>query len=63
MERAVNIVMLVFLVFEVVQGYRAVKRMTDAQVEKFHLRHLHNDMMVEDMAGQVIENIEAKKFI
>lgn len=45
-ERAIHIVMLVFLLFEVVQGYRAIKKMTDAQVEKFQLRHF-NDNNIE----------------
>ena len=50
------------MVFEVVQGYRAVKRMTDAQVEKFHLRHLRDEINMEELSGQVIENIDVKKF-
>ena len=62
MERAINIVMLAFLLFEVIQGYRAVKRMTDVQVKKFHLRHLNGDIEMEELAGQVIENIDVKKF-
>jgi len=62
MEGAVNSIMLAFLLFQVVQGYRTVKRMTDAQVQKFQLKHLHNDADVQQLAGQAIENIEMKKY-
>ena len=42
MERAVHMVMLVFLLVEVVQGYRAIKVMTDAQVQKFQMKHFND---------------------
>ena len=48
LERAVHIVMLLFILFEVVQGYVAIKRMTDAQVEKFHLQRFKEDLEMED---------------
>ena len=41
--------MLIFLLFEVIQGYRAIKKMTDAQVEKFHLKHFSSDNNIEMM--------------
>lgn len=61
-ERAVNIIMLAFLLVEIFQGYKAIKRMTDAQVKKFHLRHLHDDIQMEELAEQVIEDVDVKKF-
>ena len=36
-ERAINIIMATFVVFETLQGYRAIKFMTENQVAKFHL--------------------------
>lgn len=38
-----NILMVLFVVFETIQGYRAIKRMTDYQVNKFHL-HQFDEM-------------------
>ena len=43
MERAVNIVMVAFVIFEVIQGYRVIKAMTEHQVSKFHL-HQFDDL-------------------
>ena len=54
MERAANIVMLIFVAFEIIQGYRAVKRMTDSQVQKFHLRQMEEYIEMDDLnAGNV----------
>ncbi|XP_057294301.1 transmembrane protein 17B-like isoform X2 [Hydractinia symbiolongicarpus] len=65
MERAVNIIMLLFMLFEVVQGYRAIKRMTDAQVEKFHLTHFNtNNIEMDDIGNiQTFETDNIKKYI
>ena len=41
--------MLAFILFEIVQGYRAIKRMTDAQVEKFHLQRFSEDLVMDDV--------------
>ena len=49
LERAVHIIMLAFILFEIVQGYRAIKRMTDAQVEKFHLQRFSEDLVMDDV--------------
>ena len=45
LERAVNIVMTLFVVFETVQGYRVIKMMTEHQVSKFHVQQF--DELVE----------------
>lgn len=49
LERAVHIIMLSFILFEIVQGYRAIKCMTDAQVEKFHLQRFSEDLVMDDV--------------
>ena len=61
MERAANIVMLGFMLFEVVQGYRAIKRMTDAQVEKFHIRHFNDVIQMDEITNYNIDNVDVKK--
>eukprot|EP00111_Clytia_hemisphaerica_P008242 TCONS_00024019-protein len=49
LERAVHIIMLCFLLYEIIQGYRSIKQMTDAQVEKFHLQRLNEDLEMESL--------------
>ena len=61
-ERAVHIIMLVFLLVEVFQGYRTIKRMTDSQVQKFQLRQFNEPIEMELIRSErVIENFNAKK--
>ena len=38
MERAVNIIMALFVLFETVQGYRVIKSMIEQQISKFHVQ-------------------------
>ncbi|KAL4223006.1 Transmembrane protein 17 [Mactra antiquata] len=49
MERAVNIIELIFVVFEVICGYVAIRIMVNYQVTKFHLRQFTDlEQMGED---------------
>lgn len=51
-----------FLLVEVFQGYRTIKRMTDAQVQKFQLRQFNEPIEMEPIGGErVVENFNAKK--
>ena len=51
-----------FLLVEVFQGYRTIKRMTDAQVQKFQLRQFNEPIEMEPIGGErVMENFNAKK--
>jgi len=66
LERAVHIVMLLFIAFEIVQGYVAIKRMTDAQVEKFHLQRFKEDLEMEGLHANTLtfeelDNVSSKK--
>ncbi|CAH1801047.1 unnamed protein product, partial [Owenia fusiformis] len=42
LERAMNIVMSLFVLFEVIIGYFAIQIMVNHQVAKFHLQQFHN---------------------
>ena len=42
LERAVHIVMTVFVAFEVVLGYFAIRAMVNSQMTKFHLQQFHD---------------------
>ncbi|XP_047141882.1 transmembrane protein 17B isoform X1 [Hydra vulgaris] len=59
-ERAVNIIMFVFLVTETIHGYIAIKRMTDSQVEKFRMRRLYG-LDADSESSHVIKNEFFKK--
>ena len=49
MERAVNIVEGLFVVFEIVCGYFAIRTMVNYQVTKFHLRQFADlEQMTDD---------------
>ncbi|XP_046847622.1 transmembrane protein 17B-like [Xenia sp. Carnegie-2017] len=51
LERAVHIVMAIFVILEVVQGYRVINMLTRNQISKFHLRHLEDFVELEDFPG------------
>ena len=58
MERAVNIVMAVFVVFETVQGYRVIKRMTEQQISKFHVQQFDDLIELQEMREQGVEEVQ-----
>ena len=53
MERAVNIIMALFVLFETVQGYRVIKTMIDHQVSKFHVQQFDDLIELQEMPGGV----------
>ena len=50
LNRAVTLIMAVFILFEDVIGYFAIRAMVNNQVNKFHLQQFTNLEYVEDMA-------------
>ena len=50
MERAMNIVMAIFIIFEAACGYFAIRTMVNYQVTKFHLRDF--DRITDDVLYQ-----------
>ena len=57
MERAANIILLCFIVLEVVQGYRAVKALTEHQVKKFHLKRFDDLIEMEDIGRHGVDEV------
>ena len=57
MERAVNIIMTGFVAFEVIQGYRVIKAMTEHQVSKFHLHQFDDLTELQDAQERQLEEI------
>eukprot|EP00794_Sanderia_malayensis_P014265 gene14265-15752_t len=57
MERAANIILVLFIVFEIIQGYRAVKALTEHQVEKFHLKQFDDLIEMETLSNENVENV------
>ena len=57
MERAANIILVIFIVLEVVQGYRAVKALTEHQVKKFHLKQFDDLIEMEEIPHQNIQDV------
>eukprot|EP00057_Strongylocentrotus_purpuratus_P034256 XP_794509.4 PREDICTED: transmembrane protein 17 [Strongylocentrotus purpuratus] len=55
-ERAVHIIFLSFLAFDVVGGYFALKRMTHHQVMKFHLQQFDDIELMEDSPGRFMNS-------
>ena len=55
--------MLCFLLYEIIQGYRAIKQMTDAQVEKFHLQRFNEDLEMEslEMNTRTLDGVRESK--
>ena len=56
-ERAANMVHVAFIIIEVIQGYRAVKALTQHQVEKFHLKRFDDLIEMEALKRQTVENV------
>lgn len=57
MERAVNIVMAVFVLFEAIQGYRVIKTMIEQQASKFHVQQFDNLIEMQEMQEESMEEI------
>ena len=57
MERAAHIILLTFIVLEIVQGYRAIKALTEHQVEKFHMRQFDDMMEMEEISHHHVEDV------
>ena len=55
LERAVHIVFAIFVVFEVIQGYRVINMLTQYQISKFHLRHLEDFVEIRDIPAEADE--------
>lgn len=58
LERAVHIVLTVFVIFEVIQGYRVIDVLTQNQVSKFHLRQLEDFVEFQDIPEDTEETNE-----
>jgi len=57
MERAANMILVSFILLEVVQGYRAVKGLTEHQVKKFHLKQFDDLIEMEDVLHQNVQDV------
>lgn len=57
MERAVNIIMAVFVLFETVQGYRVIKAMIGQQVSKFHVQQFDDLIELQEMQEDGVEEV------
>ncbi|KAK2574446.1 Transmembrane protein 17 [Acropora cervicornis] len=57
MERAVNIIMAVFVLFEAIQGYRVIKKMIEQQASKFHVQQFDNLIEMQEMQEESMEEI------
>jgi len=53
LERAVNVIMTIFILFEDVVGYFAIRAMVDSQVNKFHLQQFTNVEQPDDVVDEV----------
>ena len=57
MERAATIILFCFIIFELIQGYRAVKALTEHQVKKFHLKQFDDLIEMEDISRQNVADV------
>lgn len=57
MERAVNIIMALFVVFETVQGYRVIKSMIEQQISKFHVQQFDDLTDLQEMQEDGVEEV------
>lgn len=57
MERAVNIIMVVFVLFETVQGYRVIKSMIEQQISKFHVQQFDDLTELQEMQEDGVEEV------
>lgn len=60
MERAVNIIMALFVLFETVQGYRVIKAMIEQQISKFHVQQFDDLIELQEMQGDGVEEVGFK---
>ena len=47
-----HIVFALFVIFEVIQGYRVINMLTQNQISKFHLRHLEDFVELHDIPAE-----------
>lgn len=59
MERAVNIIEVVFVLFDIVCGYFAIRFMVNYQVTKFHLRQFTDLEQMPDNDYWLDQGVEA----
>ena len=57
MERAVNIIMALFVLFETVQGYRVIKSMIEQQISKFHVQQFDDLIELQEMQEDGVEEV------
>lgn len=57
MERAVNIIMAVFVLFETIQGYRVIKTMIGQQISKFHVQQFDDLVELQEMQENGVEEV------
>lgn len=57
MERAVNIIMALFVLFETVQGYRVIKSMIEQQISKFHVQQFDDLIELQEMQEDGVEGV------
>ncbi|EDO39291.1 predicted protein, partial [Nematostella vectensis] len=56
-ERAMNILMTIFVLVEIIQGYRVIKALADHQVSKFHLHQFDEVSEMQDIQERGPEEI------
>jgi len=56
LERAVTVIMTVFILFEDVIGYFAIRAMVDSQVNKFHLQQFANLEQIEEVVDDTSDS-------
>ncbi|XP_054767625.2 transmembrane protein 17-like [Lytechinus pictus] len=63
-ERAVHVIFILFLAFDIIAGFFALKRMTQHQVMKFHLQQFDDIELMEDTPGRFMNspNITTQRY-
>ncbi|CAH3110762.1 unnamed protein product [Porites lobata] len=57
MERAVNIIMTLFVLFETIQGYRVLRIMIGHQISKFHVQQFDDLTELQEVQEQDVEEV------
>ncbi|CAH3191758.1 unnamed protein product [Porites evermanni] len=57
MERAVNIIMTLFVLFETIQGYRVLRIMIGHQISKFHVQQFDDLTELQELQEQDVEEV------
>lgn len=57
MERAVNIIMTLFVLFETIQGYRVLRIMIGNQISKFHVQQFDDLTELQELQEQDVEEV------